>query len=330
MATTGYPPQVHRILQIGKETTFGSAAAANRQIFSADCDIDPNIPVTKVMGQGRSSPVGVVIAKEFTKVGLKGEAAFDDMLYIWDCSLKAAAITTPGGATNTRRWTYTPATTSIDTINSLTVQYGDGTINASEVAGVQFDSIELDFKPDKTISFKADGYGKSITDGATMTGSPTAVTLRTMSPRNIDVYLNDDFGDIGTTQIKPAEMKFQLKDRFTPFFALNSSDTSFEANVIKSLSPTAQIVVPHDSDSNAYMTALKEGVPYYLSIVVTGALIEGAFYYTMTINMPVHFEKNARGPNQDTHCATYDLMGFYDTTADYALKVIHDTQRTAL
>lgn len=330
MATTGYPPQVHQILQIGKETTFGTAASANRQIFSLLADLDPQIPVQKVMSSGSSAPTGVVVAKEFTKVGLKGEAAFDDLLYIWDCHLKAATISTPGGGTLTRKWLYTPSTTSIDTINSLTVQYGNSSINASEVAGVQWDSVELDFKPSKSIDVKIDGYGKAITDGATLTASPTAVSLRTMSPRSIDFYIDTTAGGIGGTQVKPAECKFMIKDRFTPFYALNSSETSFEVNVVKSLSPSMQMVLPHDSYSNTLFTGLRAGTTYYAQIKVVGDLIEGSLYYTMIINMPFKLEKSPRGPNQDTYCATYDMLGVYDSTIGSAVSIYHHTQRTAL
>lgn len=330
MATTGFPPFVHQIAQVGKESTFGSAASANRKLYAQKFDIDPNIPVEPIMGAGSAAPTGVVVAKEHTKIAVKGFASFDDLLYFWDCSLKAAAISTPGGATNTRKWLYTPSTTSVDTINSLTLESGDGTINASRVAGVQWDSIKLDFKPSKTIELTASGLGKACSEAITFTSSPTDVSLLPMSPKSIDFYIDTTAGGIGTTQVKPAECTFELKDRFTDYFALDSAESSITTRVVKGLTPSMTMVLPHDTTSNTYFTGLRAGTIYYARIKVLGNLIEGSLYYQMIIDMPFVITKTSRGNNQDVFAATYEMMGVYDSTIGSAVSLYHHTQRTAL
>lgn len=325
-----YPSQPLMILQVGKETTLGTAVSAGKKLLSLEVDMDPNIPAEMIRSAGSMADTGVVIGKEWTKVGLKSKAAaYDDLLYLLCTHFKQGAITTPGGGTNTRLWTITPSTTDSNTADSLTMEFGNS-VNAYKVAGVRVDDLEITYKPDATVELSASCIGKATSEGITMTSSPTDITLRPIGPKQVDFYLDTSFGSIGTTQVKPFELKFSSKNRWTAPYEIDSSNSSWATLVEHGLQHSVQITVPHDSAANTLMTALRAGTVYYLAIKAQGSLIEGSLYYKHEIYMPCVIAKNARGNKYDVHSSTFDLQGIYDSTAAYAVKVLHHTQLTAL
>lgn len=319
------------VLQVGKETTLGTAVSAGKKLLSFEVDMDPNIPAEMIQSAGSMAPTGVVVGKERTNITLKSKAAaYDDLLYLWATCLKAPAITTPSGGTNTRLWTFTPNTTDTNTANSLTMEFGNST-NAYKVAGGRVDDLELTYKPDGTVEANAKLIGQAISEGITMTSSPTDITLRPISPKQVNFYIDTSAGNIGTTQVKPFEIKFKLGNRWTDVYEIDSSTSTWATLVEHGLMPEIQFTLPHDSSANTYMdTYLRAGATLYVAVKATGSLIEGSLYYKSEIYMPIVLAKNARGPKYDVHSSTFTGHAIYDTTLTYAIKVLHHTQLTAL
>lgn len=420
--------EVLEISQIGKETTYGTGVAANKRLYALKFDLDPMVPTEKIIAQGTKSAAGVIVAKEHTQINVTGQAAYNDLIYLFSSVLAQAVVTTPAtngtftvtitgsptggtftltynsqttstiaynaaasvvqsalealstievgevavsgsaggpytvvlsgslassanlitasgagltggsspgvtvstnGATNTRRWTFFPSDTDADTFDSFTIEKGSS-LGASSVPGVRCDEIDLTFVPDKSIELKAKLFGKVLSDGITMTSSPSAVALKPLTPRNVDVYLAASEAALAAGQIKPLEARFSIKNRHTQVYELNSSETSCEDTVERMLDVSGQIIVEQNSAANAYMTALRAGTEKFLRIVVTGETIETGFPYKMIITMPFEFQKGSRGARQDVHCGTYDIFAIHDATFNGSVKVVIDTAMTAL
>jgi hypothetical protein len=412
--------EVLELLQIGVESTFGTAVAASKKILSLKADIDPTIPIEEIRGQGYKSPVGVVVGKEMSAINLSGPAAYNDLVYLLttgfcqgvnstpnklgvftvtitgsptggnftltfdgqttgNIAYNAAASavqsalvalssvgtgnvsvagsgggpytvtfqgdlantelsltgsgagltggTTPGvtiaavAAASAEAWTFQPDAADADTFDSLTFEKGSS-LGASQVAGCRLDEIDLTFTPEKTVELKAKMVGKSTTDGITMTGAPTEIAFKPISPRDVDVYFADTLAGILSGQIVPLETKFSLKNRFTPVYGLDSAESSFGDFVERALECTAQITVEMDTDAEGYMTKLRDGSTKYLLILARGETMATGEPYRLAITLPCKFTKSARNAKSDVHCGVFDLVGVYDATAGYSVKVV--------
>ena len=407
------------LVQVGKETTFGTAVTGSKKLLAMTLDLDPKIPTEEVRGRGYKAPVGTVVGKEQTDLNFSGPAAYNDLLYVFATSLEQPAVSTPnklgvftftitgtptggtftitydgqttagiaynaaasavesalvalsnigasdvdvtgsaggpytvtfqgdlantsvtptasgagltGGTTpsvtvaavaagTASLWTFQPSDTDADTFDSLTVEKGSSA-GASRVAGVRFDEWELVVTPEKSVEFKGKAIGKDIVDGITMTGSPTEVALKVVSPRDVSFYLASSIGGLSAGQIFPLEGKIGLKNRHTPVYRVDASDTSFAKTVERMLELQAQITVEQDTTADAYMALVRESTTRYLRIVATGENIETGVPYTLQITLPVKFTNPKRNPKADLHCGVYDLQGIYDATAGYTVNV---------
>jgi hypothetical protein len=322
-------PEILEILQWGIESTFGTAVDADLRPQSISIDLDPKIPTEEDRSQGFKSSTGVVVMKEHCEASIKGNASFNDLAYLFSTLLCEPVITTPVGGTNARLFTFFPSDTDADTFNSLTIQKGSS-VGASEVPGCRMDELELTFVPDKGVDMKGKLIGKAIEDGITMTASPTLIAKESISPRGISVYLATSEAGLAAGQINPLEGKWSMKNRHTPVFTLDASETSFDETVERGLMAAGQITVSQDSAANAYMTALRAGSKRFIKFVCRGSLIEGSLYNELRIIMPFNFREPKRNPKSDVHCGVYDLSSCYDETFGGSVKVEIQTTMTAL
>jgi hypothetical protein len=88
-------PTVLETVQLGVETTPGTAVSADKRIFSWDLDCDPVIPTETVESMGNKAPTDVTTQKEMTKVSGKGQLDFNALVYLLSSLLEAPTITTP-------------------------------------------------------------------------------------------------------------------------------------------------------------------------------------------------------------------------------------------
>ncbi len=96
-------PEILEVIQVGKETTLGTAVAANKKLLGLKWDFDPKIPVEIDRAQGTKSPVGTVVGKEHTEIGISGNASASDLLYLLATLLEAPTIT---AASARRCWAW--------------------------------------------------------------------------------------------------------------------------------------------------------------------------------------------------------------------------------
>lgn len=319
--------QILEIVQLGKESTFGVAVAADKRLYGLRWTMDPNIPAEKDMAQGVKSSTGVIVAKERTDFTFEGNAAYNDLAYLFAMSLCSPVVTSPGASA--KLFTYQPSATDADTFDSFTHESGSS-LGASQVAGLRGDGIDLTFVPDRAVTVRGKAFGKAVDDTVTMTPSPTGVLKKSISPRNIDVYVADSEAGLATGQIKPLQTTWSLRDRHTPVYELDSSEASYSDSVEKALDGTAQIIVPQDSAANGYMTELRAAATKFCQIVATGAEIESGLPWLLRLTFPFNFLNPKRQAQQDVHCGVYDMEWCYDETFGGTVKAEIQTTMAAL
>src|SRR5689334_4580207 len=114
-------PSVLETIQVGVESTPGTAVSADKRIFSLDADADPQIPSELVQAMGNKAPTDIVNQKEWTKLSGKGQLDFNALVYWFSSVLETAGITTPSynGTWTVSKGTATGGTFTL-TFNSQT------------------------------------------------------------------------------------------------------------------------------------------------------------------------------------------------------------------
>lgn len=319
-----------QLLQIGKESTYGTPVAANKRLLSLKADLDPKFFQEEDLAEGVKASVGEIVGKEWGEIGLSGNAAYNDLAYLLSMLLCAPVIATPGGGTNSRTFTFTPSMTAADSFNSFTIQKG-AVGDAAIVAGLRLDELELTIDPGKAgVDLKGKAIGKAISDGNAFTSNPTLIPKKSLNGKQVSVFLAADTGDLATSQVRPLEVKWSVKDRHTPVFSVDDTESSFENTVEKGFMSMAQLTFPKGSDTNGYLDDLRNSETKFLQIISTGPIIEGSIPYMLDITMPFNFASPKRQAKSDVACEVYDLKAVYDSTFGGALTAVLTLGITAL
>jgi hypothetical protein len=131
-------------IQVGKETTPGSAVAATRLVYLDNASIkftktrEPRYHrfATGTRDNVRAYTSGPVAAGGEAKLPVSGDELLEWLLVGLQGSVTP---TTPSGATNARLWTFKPSTT----LDSMTIERDDGSGNLSRLSGTRADQIHI-------------------------------------------------------------------------------------------------------------------------------------------------------------------------------------------
>lgn len=190
-----------RAFQLGKETTFGTAVTTTRRFpWSYTPTLDPHWTwPTADTGTLDQAINPYMLASDVTGVST-GSLAFNDAPYLW-AALTKSGVT--GGAGPAYSYVFAPASTSQDSFEIFTGQWGD------EVTGDQF-QYTSGVLNDLTLTFPAD-LGPIQTSATWRFASYTYPHTR--DALSVDfaptwayagdtaLYINSTAGAIGTTQL---------------------------------------------------------------------------------------------------------------------------------
>lgn len=115
---------VFQTTQIGVETTKGTIVPAVKRLLATGFSPKPVVPLIPFTPMGFKSPTAMVLQKEHTEADIKGVLSYNDICYLASSLFTAATISTPSGATNTRRWVFAPTATGPDSPVTFTVESG--------------------------------------------------------------------------------------------------------------------------------------------------------------------------------------------------------------
>lgn len=184
---------------LGVESTPGTAVSPVRRLQCTGFEFAPQVPAEPFTPMGSKSPTTVTRQKEWTEGSIEGVAGFQDLLYLLSGVLTAATITTPTGATNTRRWTFKPANYGPDSPVVYTGQKGSS-VRAEQVTHLLIDALTLRFTREEaaisgSILAQETTEGVTISTGrnevqqvtkGTHTGGTFTLTFEGQTTSNID------------------------------------------------------------------------------------------------------------------------------------------------
>lgn len=227
---------IGRLTQISPEVTHGVAPAsgATKQLIDLTFQLDPNYKSTEIRGTGhRFLSTVAPDGQEYSGGKVAGSLSYNSWVYVMSMMFGAAVITTPAGAVNARKWSWTvPLTGSINPV-SMDIEQGD-TADSEQYLYSICDSWGIDatrsvVTPAATFLMRA---VNKLTPNGTFAGMTTAgvtaIPAEPVLPKEWSVYMDSTSANLGVTKLTRAfHAKLDYGGAFQAFFPLDNALSSY-------------------------------------------------------------------------------------------------------
>lgn len=316
---------VSQVVQIGVETTPGTAVAASKQLQSLSLSPSPSIDIREFRPQGKKYPTVQAAGKDWSEGDVEGAATYDEIVYPLASVLGTPVISTPGDAPTARQWVFNPSSTVEDTPKTYTIEVGSA-VRAHRVAYGLFTELELEFNREE-VNLGGSFIGTQLQDGIALTGSPTELPVVPILGSQVDVFMDATSGALGTTKLtRLLGGTWNIGDRFNPFWVVDSSKASWAGHVETAPNATMETTVEADSQGMGMLADVRAGTTRFIRLQAQGAIIGGATRYLLQIDMAMKAQEPEIGEDEDgIYAAGYTWKVFHDPTWGKAItaKVIN-------
>lgn len=268
-------------IQVGVEVTPGTAVPANKKLLSAAINLTGAGDVNVIRGSGSKFPAIAALGKDFAEGDLEGGPTYTELAYFLSGLLGDPVISTPGGATDARLWTWPINVTAPQEGKSFTIEQGSS-VAAERTSGAVITGLGIEYTRDE-LSLSGDVLARAFETGATLTAAPAEIPLVPILPKEIDVYLDSTIGGLGTTKLLRAlSASWNIGDRFGALWPLNSALASYAATFETEPSSEINLTLEADAVGLGLYAVLRAGSTRFLRIEATsGQEIEAGFPYQL-------------------------------------------------
>lgn len=314
-------------MQIGVETTPGTAVPANKSLPSMSLTLTRVLETKEFRSQGFKPVTASQVIKDYGSGTVTGPLNYTEIVYPLN-SMVTGVITTPGGGTTARDHTFTPAGIGADAFKTFTIQEGDTTA-ATQMANGIF--TEFGVNTDLSTADISGAIVGTTPTTATLTSSPTAIALLPSNIREIDLFMDTTFAGLGTTKITDAESaEFKITNKYGLKWVLNTSFTSFKDTVELAPSLTFSWQTEHNAQSRALYDSLSTNPIKYFRLKVTGPIIEAAITYKFQLDCAARVSAVAQTDVDGVWSYKYDCVPTFTSTFPGAWAVVVTNTLTAL
>jgi len=265
-------------VQLGIEAVPGALVPATRRLQSISIEPEIMAETNAFRPYGTKYDAVVPEGREWSAATVVGIPTFNELQYILaSCFANAVPTQIMDGATPTGawRWQFQPSTTTEDTPQTYTVEQGSP-VRAQRFPYGIFSEFGLTWSRQK-FDLNATMFGQRLQDGVTMTGSPVSQPLIPMIPAQIDTFLDDTPGALGTTKfLRALSGSFKLASKFGPLWTLNTANPSWAAHIETLPKLDLGIRVEADAAGMALLNTLRAGATKFVRFQVTGPQIYAA------------------------------------------------------
>lgn len=275
---------ITQVVQVGVESTPGTAVAANRKLPSLQLGTSIEGDFTKTQAAGLKFPSIFSPGKEWSSAKFTAQPTYDELVYLLS-SLVAYAAPTQQSSTTAYLWTHTPASAAEDTVKTFTVEQGSSVRAHKFAHGIV---TELTLSGDRSkVELSGTFLGQQVTDGITLASSPTVVAQVPILPKEFDVYVDTASGSLGGTKLdRVLSWELSLKNRFSPLWTVDSAKSSWATVVETAVDATLKLRVAADSNGMGLLTPMRAGATRFARLKATSAALAGtAIPYSMTFDM---------------------------------------------
>ncbi len=270
--------------QFGAETTPGTAVATNRRMPSISLTSSIEGDTVKIPASGLKFPVGYVPGKEWSSAKLSGQPTYDELLYLL-VSLMSYAAGVQQAATTAYKWTTDLASATEDTIKTWTVETGSAVRAHKFAYGLVTD---LTLKGDRSkIDLSGTMIGQRITDGITLTASPTVIDQVPIMPGEVSIYADTTSAGLGGTKLsRVLSWELAIKGRYGPLWVVDAAQASWATHVELPVDVSLKLLVEADSTGMGFLTTLRNRSKTFLRLGATSPTLAGtAIPYALQFDM---------------------------------------------
>lgn len=323
-------PAISQGVQIGAETTEGTSVAASKKLQSIGFELGINAEVQGFRPTGSKYKTVHALGKEFVEGTISGQPTYDELHYLYCGLLKNVTPTTSD--TSARTWTFDPASSTEDTIKTYTVEQG-GTVRAHKSTGVRVKGVTFTFDRG-SIGVSGDVTGRALTDGITMTSSPTLLPLVPLLPSDVSVYLDTTSGGLGTTRLTNVlSGEVAITDRFAPLWTVNDTLTTFAAQIETEPSASVKLKMNADADAMGLLSVLQAGSTRFMRIECTSATLAGAStaYYRVAQDFAVQLSNVGKFEDADgVYAVEWEFTIVNDSTWGKPMNIVVVNKQSSL
>jgi hypothetical protein len=309
-------------VQIGLESVAGTAVAAGKLLQASEVTLGIKNSTTKFRPGGQKFITVVAPNMEWAEGSYKmAPPTFDEIVYWLSASHKKVSPSTDG--TLPKLWTIAPAYNDADTIATYTVEIGSS-VRAHEAPYVIAPEFSMKWSRKNGIEVSGKLLANAITDGITMTSTPTAIATVPMVGNQVDVKLADTMAGLdGASALdRPLSAEYSLADRFGPVWPLKSAAANWPAHVETPPNATMKLLLEADSAGMGLLTQMRAGSSKYIRVSVTGANIESGKPYLCELSACVKVvgDPDEFKDEDGLYAIGWNLECAYDSTAGYAMQ----------
>lgn len=304
MTWTPERSSVNQQVQIGAESTtaLGVAVPAGKRIQCFDWVFGINGDIQRLVATGHKYTSVQEENTEWVDGTLTGTMDYNGVIYPLASVMGSATPVAHGSSATANDWIFTPPITGSIVPQTYTVQQGDST-HAHSMSYVIF--TQFGYKGDrKSLNVSGTMISQPISDGITLTSSPTAIALNPIVAKQVNVYLDSTSNNLGQTKLlKVMQYDYTMSGVYGPFWPINRSNVGFTSHVDLPPTCTIKLMVEADTSGMALLNYLQTGTTYYLRVQGQGSQIAGdgpgAVYATFTHDMAIKIGKPSTYQDKD-------------------------------
>lgn len=314
---------VFQNVQLGVESAWGSAVAANKQPLAMQLSPEIQMEFNSFGPQGQKFDTIHAANKEWADIPLDGAPTYTEIIYILAGLMNNSPSTTTGVTT----WTFTSTPGGPDTVKSYTLEFGSS-VAARRVAGAIFRDFTLVFDRNAGVSMSGALVAKAVEEGITLTATPTALALIPILAKEINLYVNDSFGAIGTTQWEKAfHVEFALTGKFNLAFFLDRAGGLGPGSYVE-VKPTVSVTISAEADTEgmSLLTAARASTTKFFRFeAISGTNISGGTpttAHSLVLDFCAVPKAKPFSDEDGIYKIEYECMPLYDATAAKAFSVV--------
>lgn len=265
---------VNQAVQWGVEATPGTPVAAAKTVRSVDVDINVAGDNTLFVPTGHKYNSLVIPNMEWTTWDVKGQPTYTEIIYLLAAQMGASVDTVPAGSSTGHKRVFNVADVATISYKTLTIQKGSA-VRAEQISFGILHDLSCTFSRNKGVSLTGKGIGQLLSDGITLTASPTDVALVPIAAKQIDYFLDTAAANIGTTKLLRAfSVEIGLTGVVGPIWPIDSAQASFADVVDLAPKSTVKIILEADAAGMAFLTQFRSGDTIYGQLLATGPVYE--------------------------------------------------------
>jgi len=319
-------------VQIGLETTSGGSVAANKKLNALSIQPGVKAEVSQFRPMGVKYPTLTALGKEWVEASLEGQMTYSELIYPLASLIgggSTGAFLGASGAASAWNWSFAGGSTA-DTAQTFSVEQGSSTRAARFTYGL-ITGLSLNFTRSET-TLSGTMLGNALVDGITLSTSPTDVELKPLLASQVDVYLDDTAATLGDTKLTRAlAVSWELTDKYSPLWAINSAESSFAAHVESEPKLVVKLKLEADSVGMGLLTTMRAGSTKWMQILATGAAITGTYNYQMQIDTALQVTDVSEFSDEDgVFAIEWTFTGIYNTAWGKAFDIDVVNQQATL